>query len=382
MRALVVEQGNSRGALAAVRALHAAGWFVGVAAPRSSGLASRSARCSARHDVPAAHDGLDDFIDAVNHAIASRGYEVVFGAGEAEVLGLSLRREEVAAVVPYGSHDSVVTVIDKVGLDRIARAAGFMTPEAVDPTTISGARDPYVVKARFHARPDSTGSPPRIDTNVMWGGDAVRHRVWQIAARGAEPYVQRFHGGALLAYTAVTGRDNMVVGECMQVATHIWPPHAGASCRSMTIEVDAAIAARAQRMFNELGWFGLAELQFIGPASGEPLLIDLNARFYGSLALALAAGANLPALWGALAVGDPVRRVRAQPGVRYQWLEGDLRRAAAERRGGLMADLTHTLRFAPRATHSIMDLRDPAPARHHIGQLLRRGVTPALRRRD
>jgi hypothetical protein len=48
--------------------------------------------------------------------------------------------------------------------------------------------------------------------------------------------------------------------------------------------------------------------------------------------------------------------------VRYQWLEGDLRRAAVERRGGLLLDLAGTLRFAAGAVHSTLSLRDPAPA--------------------
>ncbi|MFI6989421.1 ATP-grasp domain-containing protein [Nonomuraea wenchangensis] len=231
VRALIVETGFSRGALAAVRSLAAAGWEVGVGAPTGAGLASSSRFRRRRHLVPAAHEDRDAFLAAVRRAVRDHRYDVVFGAGEAEVLALSLLRDEV-----------------------------------------------------------------------------------------------------------------------------------GASCRAETVRVDPAISDRAARLLAALGWFGLAQLQFVVPEDGRPRLIDLNGRFYGSMALATAAGANLPAAWAALAVGHDVPPTRARPGVRYHWLEGDLRRAAVERRSGLLPDLAGTLRYAAGAVHSTLSLRDPAPA--------------------
>ena len=94
-----------------------------------------------------------------------------------------------------------------------------------------------------------------------------------------------------------------------------------------------------------------------------PRLIDLNGRFYGSLSLAVAAGANLPAVWADLAMGRPPQApVRAVPGVRYHWGTADVRRAARERRGGLMRDLAGTAAYALRARQSVVDAADPAPA--------------------
>jgi predicted ATP-grasp superfamily ATP-dependent carboligase len=219
-----------------------------------------------------------------------------------------------------------------------------------------------VLKGRQHAAPQRPGSPPRIDTLVVFGADAVRRRLDELRALGAEPIGQEYVTGELLAYSAVTDRDAEVGADSMQVASRIWPPYAGASCRAVTVQVDETIATKARALFLDLGWFGLAELQFVVPADGRPRLIDFNGRFYGSLALAVAAGANLPAIWAALASGRRVRRTRARPGVRYQWLEGDLRRAGRERRGGLLRDGVTTIASAGSATHSLWSWRDPWPA--------------------
>lgn len=371
MRALVVEQGFSRGALAAVRALAQAGWQVGVGAPDGRGLASSSRACARRHPVPAAHQDQPAFLAAVARAVREGGYDVVFGAGEAEVLTLSEHRDSVPAVVPHAGHQVVLDALDKARLAEAAVAAGIRVPASLDPGSLSDETRPVVVKARMHARPGHAGAPPRIDTNVVLGATATRRRVSQIADLGGQAEVQEFLDGYLMAYAAVTTADGrQVAAQSMQVASRVWPPGAGASCRAVSVPVDPELSGRAAALLAALGWFGLAELQFIVPADGIPRLIDLNGRFYGSLALAVRAGANLPAIWAALATGRDVEPVTARAGVRYSWWEGDLRRALVERRGGLIRDLAGVLSTGVGAVHSIGRWRDPAPALTQARQLL------------
>ncbi|HST46635.1 ATP-grasp domain-containing protein [Jatrophihabitans sp.] len=370
MRALVVEQGYSRGALAAVRALAQAGWWVGVGTPDGRGLAAASRSCARRHRVPAAHADQPAFLAAVARAVAEGGYEVVFGAGEAEVLTLSEYRHAVPAVVPHAEHRSVLAALDKARLAEAAVAAGFAVPRTLEPGALTDEALPVVVKARLHARPGQAGAPPRIDTNVVVGATATRRRVGQIAALGGEAEVQEYLEGRLTAYAAVVGADGRVVAESMQEASRIWPPGAGASCRAVSVPVPPELAGRAAALLAALGWFGLAELQFLVPADGSPRLIDLNGRYYGSLALAVAAGANLPAVWAALATGRAAAPVTAAAGVRYSWWEGDLRRAVRERRGGLVRDLAGALGAGVGAVHSIGRWRDPAPALAQARRLL------------
>jgi putative peptidoglycan lipid II flippase len=103
-------------------------------------------------------------------------------------------------------------------------------------------------------------------------------------------------------------------------------------------------------------------LQFLTGADGIPQLIDLNGRFYGSMALADAAGANLADAWGRQVLDLDVPPLTDAPaGVRFSWLAGDLRRAFTERRGGVARDISSTLRWAKGAHKSVWDVRDPGP---------------------
>jgi predicted ATP-grasp superfamily ATP-dependent carboligase len=146
--------------------------------------------------------------------------------------------------------------------------------------------------------------------------------------------------------------------------------------------VDPALAARAAELLAALGWFGLVELQLVEPDHGPRLLLELNGRFYGSMALALAAGVNFPDAWARLGTGGPAPPLQTpRPGVRYQWLEGDLRAAWAEPRGGRLRDVLGCLAYAPGAAHSIWRSSDPGPGLWVTADLARRAVRRLSTRR-
>jgi len=76
-------------------------------------------------------------------------------------------------------------------------------------------------------------------------------------------------------------------------------------------------------------------------------------------------------MWGRLVLGesfDPLPD--AAPGHRYSWMAGDLRRAAVERRGNLVKDVTTTLLWAGSATDSVWSVRDPWPTARLIADFV------------
>lgn len=149
------------------------------------------------------------------------------------------------------------------------------------------------------------------------------------------------------------------------------------SASAVTVAVDTDLAARAEKLLVGLGWAGLVELQFLTGADGVPHLIDLNGRFYGSMALADVARPGLADAWARQALGLPVPDLAdARPGVRFAWAAGDLRRATVERRGGLVRDVARTVAWAATSRKSVWSVADPGPTVHLVVGRLR----PAGRR--
>jgi predicted ATP-grasp superfamily ATP-dependent carboligase len=142
------------------------------------------------------------------------------------------------------------------------------------------------------------------------------------------------------------------------------------------------MAAHVSGLLRDLGWFGLSQLQFIVPAEGPPVLLDFNGRFYGSLALALAAGVNLPDTWARLATGrTPREGGDARPGIRYQWLEGDLRAAREHQNGGAVREMAACVSYGLRGGAGIWSANDPLPGLLTAGNLLGLGARFAAKRR-
>jgi predicted ATP-grasp superfamily ATP-dependent carboligase len=374
VRALIVEDGFQRGALAACRALGSAGWRVGLASPER-GFAAGSRWARAWHRVPAAADSVAGLVEAVSRAIESDRYDVVFAAGDPELLALSERRDRLGAVFPHAPHGAIERVLDKLALADAGRRAGLAVPESVSPEDAEEQAGPLVVKPRATAAVTTPGGLRRFHAVLAPSGAEAAALANRLRSAGLEPLVQRFVRGRLAALVVVADRRSRLVARVQQEADVLFPDDAGGSVRARTVPVDSGLAERTAGFLQELGWFGLAQVQFVVPDRGEPVLIDVNGRFYGSLALALAAGPNLPAIWAGLATG------RATPpggdgraGVRYHWLEGDLRRLRAKRFVGAASGLVDTFAYARTATHGVWSRDDPRPGFRHVARLATRAA--------
>lgn len=376
-RVLLVENGESRIALSTARALHSAGWRVGVGAP-VPGPAARSRSVWRRHVIPLPSDGVDAFLDAVGEAARQAGYDLVLGVGDAELFALSVGRDRLAALVPYAPHEAVLATLDKVTMESAACSSGLAVPRRLDPAALGSSPGPFVVKPSAHGAVGHRGVS-KIEACRVPDAEQARLQVARIEALGAVAVVQEAVEGSLGALSLVLDRQGGLVAATQQRAERTHPPGVGVSARASTVPVDTQLLERCLTFLRSTGWWGLVELQFLG-LGPDAVLIDVNGRVYGSVALAVAAGANLPDLWARTALGLPVPAgVLGRPGVGYQWLEGDLRRAVLQRDGGLLRDVGGTLLAAPGRAHSVLSLRDPVPALWTAAQLAQRGVRKAGR---
>ncbi|WP_324277209.1 ATP-grasp domain-containing protein [Blastococcus brunescens] len=341
-RALVVTSGRDRGSLAAVRALDRAGWFVGVGTPDGTGMVSASRGCSRRHAVPRPRGDAACFVDAVRRAVAEGGYDIVFGGGDDWMAALATYRDGIPVAVAHPPADVVHAALDKVGLAHRATAAGIRAPrtQLATPAALTAWRGPVVVKCRAHWRPNQ-GHELRIEARRYPDVSNSVDRVRLLTDAGFEPVLQEPIDGTLEALIGIV-HDGRLLGRVHQQALALWPTPSGVTCRARTIPVDDNLAARATRLLADLGWSGLVQLQFLRNSDDVPYLIDLNGRFFGSMALANAAGPNLADAWGRQVLGEPMPALGdARPSVRFLWTAGDLRRACVERRGSTRRHQLH-----------------------------------------
>jgi hypothetical protein len=147
-----------------------------------------------------------------------------------------------------------------------------------------------------------------------------------------------------------------------------WPPTGGASAAADSVPDAPALEAAGTRVLDALEWHGVAMVEFKGDLGGRLALIEINAKFWGSHDLALAAGVDFPADLAALLEGRTLGSQAAVPPVRFTWpLGGDLWHGLAR-----PASLPRVLweAVSPGVAHNGR-LADPLPHVYELAQCLR-----------
>jgi len=156
-----------------------------------------------------------------------------------------------------------------------------------------------------------------------------------------------------------------------QQAQRIWPPRSGIIAHAVTAERLPWLDLAVERFLREFRWDGIFQLQFIR-RDNSFLLIDFNPRLYASLGLSVAAGANLPAIWLALLLNQPIPPVDYQPRVWYRSEEHELRALTFELRQGQLGLVAKALAPRRKRVNAVFALRDPLPICASLHKLWRR----------
>ena len=94
---------------------------------------------------------------------------------------------------------------------------------------------------------------------------------------------------------------------------------------SESVQVDPELGKLSRRLLDHVGWHGVAMVEFKITPRGAPYLIEVNARFWGSLRLAIDAGVDFPWLLYRMAIDVPLEPINGyRTGMKNRWLLGDL----------------------------------------------------------
>ena len=340
--------GRSRSAIAAVRALGSAGYRPVVTVSGGPSAAGASRSCAGRLHTPP--PGCPEYRESIRQFLDTVPGATVVAASDAVLVALD--RPGAA-------------LVDKALLPKQAASAGLSVPATrefpLPDALLEAGQDleyPVVVKAVVKSAPTEVAR--RVD------GPAELLTVVQNLS-GGPVVVQPFATGTMRAVCGVI-TDGRIVAAVHQRYVRIWPPECGTASAAVTTGPDLDLEERLPRLLD--GHEGVFQVQLVGDE-----VIDVNPRVYGSLPLAVAAGANLAAIAchaerGRLGPGV----VRGRPGVRYRWLEGDVRRLVHDVRAGHLSRWAAGRALLPRpgTAHSIESLRDPGPGMVRLAVAARR----------
>jgi predicted ATP-grasp superfamily ATP-dependent carboligase len=368
-RVFVIDDGQERLVIATARSLRRAGYSVTVGASVPWTMSWWSRDVDRRRRIPASDADRGAQAKAIAAITGEGGYVAVLPVNEASLLGMAEERHlflpSLAAAIP--DVDLVLRSTDKHHLEDLAKAVGLAaprsqvcsTPESVAAATAEFGYPIAVKPGRSQVASGSNAGKTHYEKSVI--AATVDERDVAVARMGVPVILQEYIRDARVVSYAGLRMNGEFVGEVVSEYVRTWPPGGGSASYSVTIAPDDGLLRDARALVDALRWEGIFELELIARPGGGYAAIDFNPRIYGSIALATAAGVDLPAMWVDSLTGRPVERRSGRAGVTYRWEHAELLNLfnALGRR-----DLRGAVRIATsplRSTYPILSVRDPGP---------------------
>jgi len=322
----LVPDAHLNAAVAGIRGLGGAGLSVLAAGPAWTAAGLWSRYTAERAVLPSVVDDPAGYAGRLRELAAERGPLVMFPSRE-ETIDAMLADSSGwdGVILPFPAARILDRVRDKGRLMRTASAAGIDTPELLfsgPARELRGSRfgRPVVVKP---ARPVST-----LKTAKLVRDEHQLDALLEPVAGDEQLLVQERARGPIVSLELVLDREGGTAARFQHVTRRTWPSAAGSIALATSVEPDEELVYRTASMLADIGFWGLAQVDFVDTPRG-PVLLDVNPRFYRCLPLAVACGTNLPALWHAVTVGRNLGSPgRYRVGVTYRWLEADFAAAA------------------------------------------------------
>jgi len=338
-------------------------------------LVARSGRAPAAHSravtrthyLPAASDPAYP-IALLETVIAQQPMSVVaVGDGAVRAADALRGRWPKGAKIALPSRESLAVANDKARTGELARSLGVDTPRETACETLEEAHAAFaalggraVFKSRFEAG-------RKILRYVKKESQVAAAYEFVKASSGAGPPVQEHVAGDGWAYFALYW-NGVAQRRFMHRRVREWPPSGGTSAAAESVLEAPALERAGQALLDALQWHGVAMVEGKRAADGRFVLMEINAKFWGSHDLALAAGVDFPGDLVALLEGNELAPQEPYRKVRCSWpLGGDLWHALARPLSlprvlwdGVSPGVAHTFRWT-----------DPVPSAFELLQWVR-----------
>lgn len=329
---ILITDGTARAALAAARALVAAGYEVHVAAASRLSLAGVSRGVHGCQLASDPHYDPAGYAAELGRLIPARGISVLLPMTDVSVEAILEHRHQLPrdVAVPCPSLAVYKRASDKLQLLDLARSAGFAVPETVvfDAPDERRARQtdvyPAVVKPH-RSMVTHEGSRRHIRVAFVSDPEACSRVLTALPPAAFPVLLQRRVSGPGEGFFALRW-DGDAVATFAHRRLREKPPAGGESTYRESIAPDPQLVSAGQRLLDALDWTGVAMIECKrDPATGRHVVMEVNGRFWGSLQLAIDAGVDFPALLVRCALGDvPPPQNDYRIGVRSRWFWGDV----------------------------------------------------------
>ena len=288
-----------KNALTAVRSLGRAGANViaGGRDPRRR-VAATSKYCSRWRAYTPPSVSIEKFIEDIKKIAVQEELDIIIPIGVDTTIPLSFHEDDLADLVnvPVADYGTLELAHDKLKSLEIAKRVGVPIPETMtlnDSGLGYSGPFPAVVKARKGAAGTGTRYATSADDLERISSE-FREKNSNAILDFESPMIQEYIPGEIRDVCVLfnQGEPRAAMAQ-RRVVT--FPPGGGVGIVNETIE-DPELIEGALRLLEEMGWHGVAQVEFKLDREGTPRLMEVNSKFWGTLELSIASGVDIPRL--------------------------------------------------------------------------------------
>lgn len=329
---VLVLDGSQRSALATTRSLGRHGVPVVVGGETRTTLAGCSRYCQATVVYPPPQTNPEQFLKTINAEVCRQNITVLLPMTDITTYFILANRDRFPGVsIPYASFEAYEMVSNKWTLYQLARELGinvpntylitnrddvsFVAKQATFPMVMKPYRSKVIGDGKCESGPILYVSSEEEICKAVQSHAFFRLNPYllqeYIPGKGQGVFALYCHGMPLAFFAHRRLREK--------------PPSGGVSVLSESVEVDSRLRELAVRILGRVKWHGVAMVELKVTEGGIPYLIEVNARFWGSLQLAIDAGIDFPWLLYQLGIGNSLQQIGSyKVGIKNRWLLGDL----------------------------------------------------------
>jgi len=299
----------------------AANWLRDVATPHSRSIVGY-------RKLPNPSAGYAAFAASLRDLVLSEGIDWVIPTTDLALDCLAGCAQDLrsVAMVACPPAEAVDLVLDKHATLAAAEQCGIPVPrtyraaEAV--AQLARVRFPVIAK----------GSDKRIpaDFKVRYYGTAaaLTNAIESDPRFGEKHLIQEYAPGVGVGVEVLMwDGDPVVVSQHRRLKEN--PSFGGVSVVAVSESPDATLKEMAVRLLRRIGWSGPAMVEFrCDPTTGAVCLMEVNGRYWGSIALSIRSGVDFPGLAWDLAHGIRPEQPVCRVGVKARWTAGLILRQA------------------------------------------------------
>jgi len=393
---VIVLDGEQRSALAVTRSLGKRGINAIVGAEKRSSLSSCSRYCTRSFLYPSPYNDPIGFIQALVEYTGKFRNQILFPMTDVTLAEVLLKRMDFpkSLLIPFVDYDTYMQVTDKINLFQLGKELNLPIPTSFMSTEFENTENliemvkkngfPLVVKPSFSKIRTKKGW---MNASVHYANDEKRLReILSYDLFQSFPFLvqERIEGPGVGIFLLM--KNGEVIAKFSHKRIREKPPSGGVSVLCESIEPPEEALHASVKLLAKLHWTGVAMVEFkIDREKNIAKLLEVNARFWGSLQLAIFSGVDFPYMLFRLANGEKIVEPDGYTiGMRSRWELGDLdhlfiRLFKNSSKSNLSLDHPTRLMlikeflfdfFRPAVRNEILQAQDPGPFFHEVKEYI------------